>query len=282
MPRRPARRLPAWLAVGFGYIVFVMFDGCASQLILFPQRGRLDARGATRKLVPFENGQLEVLVARSPGAAVRPVEAYVLTFVGNAARAEHTAAADARDWAARSVEVWTVNHPGFGGSTGRATLERLPRAALVAHDAILAEARGKPVLLSGFSLGTTMALHAAAHRPAAGLILRSPPPLRSLIMGRFGWWNLWLAATPVALGVPDELDSLKNGSRLQIPALFLLTHADEVVPLEYQQKVVEAYAGEKRIVTNFGGLHNDPLGPTTLEEYRRGADWLWRAAIDKK
>jgi len=32
----------------------------------------------------------------------------------------------------------------------------------------------------------------------ADLILTNPPPLRQLIMGHYGWWNLWLAAAPQA------------------------------------------------------------------------------------
>jgi hypothetical protein len=39
----------------------------------------------------------------------------------------------------------------------------------------------------------------AANRPCAGLVLTNPPPLRNMILQRFGWWNLWLLATPVAL-----------------------------------------------------------------------------------
>ena len=53
--------------------------------------------------------------------------------------------------------------------------------------------------------------HVAANRPVAAIVLQNPPPLRQLILGHYGWWNLWLIATPVALGVPSELDSLNIG-----------------------------------------------------------------------
>src|SRR5439155_12173538 len=125
-----------------------------------------------------------------------------------AGRAEWHPVEESLDWGDKPVEVWAVNHPGFGGSTGPPRLSRFGPAALAAYDALAAEATGKPIFVSGMSLGSAMALHVAANRPVAGLILRSPPPLRNLIMTRHGWWNLWILATPVALGVPAELDSL--------------------------------------------------------------------------
>lgn len=282
MRKRLTPRKAFWAVVACGYLLFFMFGGCADKLLLFPQRGHVDAAQADRKLIPFEGGQLEVLVARSPGAATRPVEGYVVSFVGNAARAEYTAVADAIDWGDRPVEVWTVNHPGFGASTGPATLKRLAAAALVSFDALSKEAGGKPVLVSGVSMGTTMALHVAANRKVAGAMLRSPPPLRSLILGKYGWWNLWLAAVPVSLGVPAELDSLSNAKTVTAPAVFILTDTDEVVPLKYQQMVYDAYAGEKRAVTNRGGMHNDPLNRSAREALVEAQAWLGDAAFGRK
>jgi len=261
-----------------GFAMFTFFGGCASQLMLFPSRGPEDAQGAQRLTIPFQGRELEIWTARSPTLGGAPPQAYILSFTGNAGRAEWHPVEEASDWGKNGVEVWAINHPGFGGSTGPARLSRLAPAAIAAYDALSTHSKGKPIFISGMSLGTAMALHVAANRPVAGLILRSPPPLRNLIMCRHGWWNLWLLATPVALGVPSELDSLANGTKVKAPALFVLTDTDEVVPLNFQQKVFAAYGGAKRVVTIIGGDHNAMMSRPTRGEYLAALDWLWNAA----
>ena len=129
-----------------------------------------------------------------------------------------------------------MNYPGFGHSAGRATLQSIPAIALEAYDQLAAEAASRPIFLGGYSLGTAVALFVAAHRPAAGLILQSPPPIRPLILDHYGWWNLWLIAYPTSRQVPDDLDSLANGRRVTSPALFILGARDGIVPISTSEK----------------------------------------------
>jgi hypothetical protein len=257
-----------------GYIILWMLGGCADQFILFPSKAPIDAPGAQRRPIDFEKGQLEILTARSPGAITKEPEAYVLRFCGNAERAEWSAARFSADWGEKPLEMWSVNHPGFGNSSGRASLSRLGPAALAAYDAIVKEAGGKPVYVSATSLGTTMALHVAANRPVAGLILRTPPPLRQLILKHHGWWNLWLLATPVAMGVPADIDSVANAKKSGVPAVFILIEGDEVVPLKYQQMVANAYSGPKQVIISRGD-HNSAITPDAATQLTAHLDWLW-------
>jgi hypothetical protein len=258
-----------------GYIILWMLGGCADQFILFPSKSPIDAPGAQRRQLDFQSGKLEVLTARSPGAVVAEPEAYVLRFCGNAERAEWSAARFSAEWGEKPLEMWSVNHPGYGNSSGKASLSRLGPAALAAYDAIAAEAKGKPIYVSATSLGTTMAMHVAARRPVAGMIIRTPPPLRQLIFKRHGWWNLWLLATPVAMGVPSDIDSLANAKKASAPAVFILIETDEVIPLKYQRMVVDAYAGPKQVVIRRGGDHNSALTPEATAELGTHLQWLW-------
>jgi len=121
-----------------------------------------------------------------------------------------------------------------------------------------------------------MALHVAKQRPVAGMILRTPPPLRQLIIQHHGWWNLWLLATPVAMGVPSDIDSLANAKKVAVPGVFILMDSDTVVPLKYQQKVVDAYAGPKQVIISRGGDHNSILTPAAMAELGEKTDWLWQ------
>ena len=177
-------------------------------------------------------------------------------------------------WNDRAVEIWGLNYPGFGGSTGPARLSKIGPAALAVFDELRRHAAKRPIVPFGTSIGATAALHVAAHRPVVGLILQNPPPLREMILRRFGWWNLWLLAGPVALQIPKDLDSIKNAKAIHHPAIFLLSEKDEVVPPAYHQRVVNAYAGEKRVISLHGAFHNDPIEDTALADLNDALSWL--------
>jgi pimeloyl-ACP methyl ester carboxylesterase len=166
-----------------------------------------------------------------------------------------------------------VNYPGYGGSTGPADLAAIPPAALAVYDHVAKLAGGKPIFLAGNSLGTTAALYVAASRPTAGLILQNPPALRNLILTRFGWWNLWLLAGPIALQVPKDLDSPTNAAKVTAPAVFVLADDDTLVVPANQRKTVNAYAGPKRVIRLKGG-HNDSISGDAERELVAGFDWL--------
>lgn len=260
------------------YILFFMAGGCADRFVLFPSRDPIDARSAIRKTIPFQDGSLEAWIARSPGANGRQPQAYVVAFLGNAARAEFVAW-DVSDWREKPVEAWTINYPGYGGSTGPARLSCMPDVALAAYDAVAKEAGNRPVYVTGTSLGSALALYVAANRPVAGLIVRTPSPLRDVIIGEHGWWNLWLLATPVAYGVPSQLDAMDNARKCSAPAVFLVADNDEVVPYRYQQRIADVYGGAKQTVVMKGYQHNDPLEGTAREQYQTSLDWLWDAVV---
>jgi len=268
-----ARRVAVAL-VSF-YFAVILFGALPDHLILFPSRAPIDAGGAIRRNIPFDNGELEIWTAKSQAARKSGhADVYVLRFYGNADRAERWVAAEAEMWNERTVEIWGMNYPGFGGSTGPARLARIAPAALCAVDELQHHANRQPVVIFGASLGATAALHVAAHRSVAGLILHNPPALRQIVLRQFGWWNLWLLAGPVALQIPHELDSVANARASRAPAIFLLAEKDEVVAPRYHRLIVDAYAGDKRVITLHGASHNDPIEGAALADLYHALDWL--------
>jgi hypothetical protein len=257
------------------YLVVIAFAPLPDRLVLFPTTSHIDTGRAERKTISFQGGELEVWTARSVEAHQRgEPELFVLRFYGNADRADRWVAAEAGMWNNRAVEVWGMNYPGFGGSTGAARLARLGPAALTAFDELQKVAGDRPIIVFGTSLGTTTALHIAARRKIAGVILHNPPPLRQIILRQFGWWNLWLFAGPMAQKIPRDLDSIANANASHVPAIFLLAAKDEIVAPRFQRLVVDAYAGEKRIVPVAGAGHNDPIEGAGLADFHRALDWL--------
>jgi pimeloyl-ACP methyl ester carboxylesterase len=257
------------------YILVILFGQLPDHLILFPTTAPLDAHGAVRKVLPFQNGELELWTAKSRLARQNgQPEIYVLRFYGNADRADRWVAAEAEAWNNRAVEIWGMNYPGFGCSTGPARLNRIAPAALTAFDALRSNAGERPTVLFGASIGSAPALYVAARRSVAGLILHNPPALREIILRQFGWWNLWLLAGPVALQIPRDLDSIANGKSVHAPAIFLLAEQDEIVAPRYQRLVVDAYAGDKRVITLRGAHHNTPIEGAGLADLYNALDWL--------
>jgi pimeloyl-ACP methyl ester carboxylesterase len=269
------RRVLITLTIVALYLAVMFLAHLPDLLILFPSTAAIDAHGATRKVVPFDKGELELWTARSQVAQQSDQPAiYILRFYGNADRAEHWVAAEAEMWNDRSVEIWGMNYPGYGGSTGPARLARIGPAALAAFDAMKENAGNRPIVPFGASIGTTAALHIAAQRPVRGLILHNPPALRPMILRQFGWWNLWLLAGPVALQIPRDLDNIANGRRAHVPAIFLLADEDEVVAPRFQKLVADAYAGEKRVIALRGAYHNTPIEGAAVADLYQALDWL--------
>jgi uncharacterized protein len=265
------------VAIGVVYFLVIFWGRLPDHLILFPTKAPIDAGGAVRKTIPFENGQLEIWTAPSRHARQQGrADVFILRFYGNADRADRWAAMEAEMWNGRAVEIWGMNYPGFGGSTGPARLARIGQAAVAAFDVLRREAADAPIIAYGASIGATAALHVVASRPAdiAGLILHNPPPLREVILRQFGWWNLWLLAGPVALQIPQDLDCIANARASRAPAIFLLAEKDEIVPPRFHRLVVQAYAGEKRIIELRGAYHNDPIEGTALAELNNALGWV--------
>ena len=254
LPRKAAGLLSLGIAIALSG------GGCADRLLLYPSVQPIDSEGATSHLLRVHGRVVEVFIAGpiKPGQInsgqiksrqIGQPSGYVLDFCGNATRAEQIASDSARRWDAQGLEVWAMNYPGYGQSEGPASLASMPMAALGVFDQLREIAGDRPIFVSGRSIGTTIALCVAARRPVAGLLLHSPTPLTQLIIQRQGWWNLWVVASIVALQIPGEMNSVRNAKLVNAPAVIVETVKDRVVPLSYQMKVVDAYAGPKRSIS---------------------------------
>lgn len=280
--RRLSRRTKRIL-LGILLLAYATFaaTGCgADRLVLGEAHQTLDPRGATRRTLKTADGRaIEYYVARSPGArqSGEPV-AFVLYFTGKASLVEEWITPVADSWGDRPIEMWGMNYPGSGGSDGPAKLDRVVPNALALYDACHAAAGDRPIFVNGVSFGSTAALAVAARRPVAGVILKNPPALRELILGSYGWWNLWLAAGPIARAIPDDLDALANAAKSTAPALILSAGADWKVPPQYHERVIAAYTGPKDVIRLPNAGHDDPLTPDAAQQFDTDITHLWQLA----
>jgi fermentation-respiration switch protein FrsA (DUF1100 family) len=263
-----------WVAAVIGAVYLLVFAtvDVASRVLLFPPRGVVPTYGATARFLDDGGDRIHVLTARSTDA--EPT-AFVLRFYGNADRADRHVASEARSYAPRAVEVWGVNYVGFGESTGKASLAGVARAADRAFEAISIEAKGRPIYAAGTSMGTTAALHLAATKEIAGVLLHDGPPLPQLLRGEHGLWNLWLIAVPVSLQVPTAVSNLDNAARASAKAVFITSENDTLVPAKYQRLVYDAYRGPKRLVTVPGVDHVGSMSEEKRTEVKSALKEMW-------
>lgn len=265
--------------------------GCNNRLFLHPPKAPGSApSGARTVMIEGRRGRGIETFVRAYDTDGGPARAWILTFSGNAGSASaqlpHTrdalaplmrALADAHQGRKGTIIV-AANFPGFGDSGGPATLRALGKAALDTYDEVVRMADGAPVVVHGLSMGTTAALHIAASDPAvppAALVLERGPDIPRLVLGRFGWWNLWLVAGPVAMTLPPSACSVARARRIEsVPALFVLGTRDRLARPRNGHSVYRAYDGPKRVqwldVTHNGSLPEGALAP--------GLAWLASAA----
>jgi pimeloyl-ACP methyl ester carboxylesterase len=246
----------------------------ADRLILVPTTHEIETEGKSRLALPFDQGELEVWVHRVGTDTTDDADAFVLKFPGAGSRAERSTDHPAEQWPDLRTEIWAINFPGYGGSSGRASLQTMAAATDEVYTALHRRAAGRPIVATGSSLGCVSALYLAARRPVDGMILRNPPALREVILGRFGWWNLNLGARLIARQIPAELCCIQNAARASAPAVFVVSDKDKIVPPKYQQSIIDRYGGPKRVLVLPDAGHNTPMSDTDKSQYQKLLYWL--------
>jgi pimeloyl-ACP methyl ester carboxylesterase len=256
-----------------------MLSRLANKLILQPSCHPIVAEHKLRELIEFNGGHVEVWrETNQPEASIHESDLvepafFVLKFPGTGGRAERGTCHPAEIWDDVHAEVWTVNPPGYGGSSGPATIRSFPEMARTVFERLRRVADGRPIVVTGNSLGNISALYVAATYPVDALLLRNPPPLRELIVGKHSWWNFGLARF-IAQQVPKELCSITNASASDSPALFLMSGQDRMVPPHYQQQIIDAHAGEKRVLLLPEADHATPITEEDAPAYLEHLSWL--------
>ena len=177
--------------------------------------------------------------------------------------------------------MWTWNPPGYGRSGGRASLSGIADAAIDFWNQVLQREAGPStsVWLCGNSLGCATTLRvAAAVQPdpsKSGIVLRNPPPLGPVVKRVAQRYPLSSLVSPIAESVCDSMNVLLSAREVHLPAVFFQSELDTLVPVAFQNQVVEAYAGESRVVLmeglSHGGVATEFHKPMIEESIR----WLW-------
>ena len=192
--------------------------------------------------------------------------ATVLYFGGNGFRVPLHARYGALAYAGVPVNLVLVDHRGYGGSTGEVSLAAMRDDAVVAYDAVRADAgfHGVPVIVHGQSIGSFLAGSVAARRRLDGLVLESSmTDARDWVdasMAKRGFWSR-LAIRRVdidpVLASAGNLDVVRA---LDEPVLFVVGADDTATAPEFSRRLYDATPlapPDKQLLVVPGKGHND-------------------------
>lgn len=114
--------------------------------------------------------------------------------------------------------------------------------------------RPEDIVLMGRSLGSGIAVHLAANRTVAGLLLLTPfDRLSSIASHHF-------PILPVRSLLRHEMDSLGLAPTIEAASLVILAEQDDIVPPRFGRRLHAALAGPAELVTIAGADHDDLSG----------------------
>lgn len=255
-----------------------MLDRLLDRLVLRPSTEPVFNYGRRQRLVDFSDGTLEFWCQTHGCDTEDDASLFVLKFGGTLSRAERSGSHPVDFWPDVPTTTWAMNPPGYGASSGPASLSTLGEAGRVAYRAISRVAAGRPVLVVGSSLGAVVAMHVVARCPADGVIVRNPPAIREVILHRFGWWNV--VAIMMGYQVPRDLCAVQNAARCHVPAVFITSGKDRIVPPGCQELVYDSYSGPKQRLHLDRSGHDTTFSPRQRTQFSPMASWMLGSVLE--
>jgi uncharacterized protein len=177
-------------------------------------------------------------------------------------------------WLSESLHVNAIcfDYPGYGFSTGQISVKATRDIALEEYDFISdhVASRGSagaaavpPIVAYGWSIGTGLAVHVAAERHVAGLILQAPPASADEMAAWSSQHDVprlarGIAKVAIDPAVSPIYENVHEIAKVSSPLLVVQGTEDDVVPIAQGREVFSASpAKQKRFVEVPGAHHND-------------------------
>jgi len=218
------------------------------------------ADGVVDEVANGENGERADGAGDVAGGAVDEAASFaplVIYFGGNAEVSHrHMRTRDAQSqWGYfPGFHYLYIDYEGYGLNGGRPHYLNMYEQALAVFDyaASLPNVDSTRIVAMGYSLGTGSAVHLAANRPVAGLILATPYA---------NGYDLYNNVLPIFNGpmrylVRQKLPSDTFASDVACPVLVIASRRDEVIPFASSERLAGLFPGDVRFVTLDHALHN--------------------------
>ncbi|PWT76731.1 MAG: alpha/beta hydrolase [Bacteroidetes bacterium] len=157
----------------------------------------------------------------------------------------------ASNFTSKNYEVWMIDYPGFGKSTGILTEPRLYEYALQLYKLARTKYRPDQIILYGKSMGTGIAAQLASIRDSKYLILETPYYSMTSLISHF------FPIFPVSRMLHYRLPT--NQFIVNVTAPIIIFHGtdDRVVPFSNAIRLKPLLKKDDEFVTIEGGGHNN-------------------------
>lgn len=214
-----------------------------------PELDRIaSASGLESRTITAGDGTELFLLQRGP----QPGKPIVITFHGNGSYPESYSFLYA-GWMSRGYGVVAPAARGYPRSSGATDGEMMLADGLDIYDWTVKTYPGHPVIVFGQSLGTSPALHVAARRAVAGVVLVSPfKSMLSLVQEKIPY-------LPISLLLKSPFRSDLDIAEVTAPIIIFHGDRDTLVPIASAKALVAQAKTEVTFEVIPGAGHNDGL-----------------------
>jgi uncharacterized protein len=187
----------------------------------------------------------------------------VLFYHGNMENIEHYKSYPAI-FLSNNYDVWMIDYPGFGKTTGKRTENIINEQAILMYDMSLKQTSSDSIIIYGKSIGTGVAAFVASERNCKHLVLETPyysiPDLA----------RHYLPVYPVKWMIQYSFPTHQYLLKVQSPITIFHGTKDEVIPYSHSARLKDQNKKIK-LVTIANGKHNNL---TDFKEYHTAIDSL--------
>jgi uncharacterized protein len=148
-------------------------------------------------------------------------------------------------------EVWMIDYPGYGKSTGKLEEEVLYAYALQMYKLARKKYSPDSIIIYGRSMGTGIAAHLASHQPAKRLILETPYYSFATVGAHF------FPIYPMELMINIKLPTYEFIPDIQIPIDIFHGNNDWVIPYSNSKRLNPLLKKSDEFITIEGAGHNN-------------------------
>jgi pimeloyl-ACP methyl ester carboxylesterase len=176
----------------------------------------------------------------------------VLFFHGNMKNVEHYKQYPAF-FTRNGYELWMIDYPGFGKTTGKRTEQRMYDDALFFYEFTTKNLPDNRIIIYGKSMGTGPASYLASVRPCKQLVLETP------------YYNIGALAKCYVPFYPAEhltkymFPTNENLKKTRAEVTLIHGTEDEIIPFQQAQRLKKENPSAELLAIN-GGKHNNLSG----------------------
>jgi uncharacterized protein len=179
-----------------------------------------------------------------------PVKGVVLYFHGNRDNVSWYAHF-APNFTKNNYEVWMIDYPGFGKSTGEFSEDQLYKWSLIFYKLARARFAKDSIIIYGKSMGTGIAAQLASVRDCKKLILETPYYNLPSVMGTH------FPIYPVQTMIRFKIPTYKYLPNVTAPVTIFHGNNDWIIPHSNSNRLRPFLKPNDEFITIEGGSHND-------------------------